>query len=202
LNSESWVGLVVGLLGAVAAIGAAIVTIRGERRLRLEERHSRRKALATTLMVQLRSIEIGLRGLAVHPLAASDKVITSMSLFERFTEADASILTPSAVTVLEKFRGRLREIVESRRTIERVGMSPSSDDHHWVQTRAALAANMVTLVRRALLDAGSEYDGEDEMERVMHPRTVPLSSPAFPQYLEAHPAMAQPSENTYSVAKE
>lgn len=153
------------------------------------------------LMVQLRSIEIALRGLAVHPQAASNKIITSMSLFERFTEVDASILPPSVVTVVEKFRGRIGEIVETRRTIDRVGAPPGPEDHYWVRARAALTANMVGAVKQALLDAGSEYDGEDALERAMHPKEVPLSPPAFPQYLDTHPALA-PGKTTYSVAKE
>ncbi len=166
--------LIGGLVGALLALGTKWLE-------EWRDRRRRRQALATALLVELRSLELGLRSIA--QTTQPDKAFGPIAFFfdraRTGALADLSLFGGQTVYEVMKFGGYVRSCQVAHERLKEPGASDSqlSSD---VCTLASYAACRVPLVRGALLKEGAVEHTDSLPEFARLPKMPVLPPPSFP----------------------
>jgi len=142
------------LIVAIVAIAVAVLGIRATgfmtyRVVRRTERVTaaeRRRVVATGLLAELQSLEIGLRKRASNRQAALSTVWPDDSNFRAF-RGDLFLFEPETAQALIVFYGLVNEINNSRVRMRDEGVKPGDRAHRFIRAKGTFAANRIRELR-------------------------------------------------------
>ena len=138
----------------------------------------RRHGVATTLLAELRPLERMLRVRAAHTHAADSTVIISMPVYDRF-ESDVLLFPSETAHLLIELRSFVRDI-ELTTAQRKDGVKADARAHHYIQLKAAAAANSIPRIKRLLENAGGCSPADPPVESFARGELPALVAPAFP----------------------
>ena len=142
--------LIVAVLGIpTAGLVSYIVGRRKERASAAD----RRRVIATGLLAELQSLEIGLRKLANHSQAARSTIWPDDSTFKAL-RGDLFLFRRSAAGALIVFYGLVNEINSSRMRMRDECVELTDRAHRFIRVKATFAANHIPELRTLLEAAG------------------------------------------------
>ena len=137
-----------------------------------------RPVVATALMTELQSLEVGLRRLALHKQAASSTIHPDTSNYEAF-RSQLVLLKPHVAQALIVFYGLVAEINSSRQRMREEQVELGEDAHGFIRAKAIFAANLVPELRRVLKAAGGLVRPPGNPTWVSGDTDLTLGEPAF-----------------------
>lgn len=138
----------------------------------------RRRVIATRLLAELQSLEIGLRKLAKHRKAAHSTVWPDDSNFVTF-RSDLFLFDPATAQALIVFYGLVREINGSRVRMRDEGVKEGDGAHRFIRVKAIYAANRIRDLLTLLKAAGGSALPEESLTWVRGGAEPTLAPPAF-----------------------
>ena len=144
------------------------------------DRRRRRRSLAMSLLVELRSLEISLRGIVNDPNLTLRPWGITAHFFVRAREGalcDLSLLKPQSVYEVMKFGGYVAAAEGEYAKFKGGGIGQPTEQH--VRFQASIAACRVPAVKSALVAEGAAIPDDQMPEQARYPQVPELPPEAF-----------------------
>jgi hypothetical protein len=166
------------LLSILGIIATGLVGYLFGRREEKARAADRRPIVASALLAELQSLEIGLRRLAKNAQAARSTIYPDSTTYVAF-RTDLVLFDPRTAQALILFYGLIDEITSSRARMRDEDAQLTERAHTFIRNKATYAANRIPDLKKKLEAAGGLALETEDVTWISDTGIVPIGEPAF-----------------------